>query len=186
MVLRLQTIVSRELAPSTPAVVTVGTFHAGLKENIIPDSAEFSVNVRTPDEDTRATVLAAIRRIISAEAAASAAPEPTITELNNFPRCYNDPAATRRVVEAFTADFGADALTEAPLGMGSEDAGWLSDAIGVPGVFWAFGAFDPELFADGASPAGNHSPYFAPDARAAVVGGTGAALSAVLAYLGRN
>jgi len=186
MVMRLQTIVSRELSPSTPAVVTVGTFHAGLKENIIPGSAEFTVNVRTPNEATRATVLAAIRRIVSAEAAASAAPEPTIEELNNFPRCFNDPAATRRVVEAFTADFGAEALSEAPLGMGSEDAGWLSDAIGVPGVFWAFGAFDPELFDDGASPAGNHSPFFAPDARAAVVGGTGAALSGVLAYLGRS
>jgi amidohydrolase len=186
MVLRLQTIVSRELAPSTPAVVTVGTFHAGLKENIIPESAEFSVNVRTPDEDTRATVLAAIRRIVSAEAAASAAPEPTITELNSFPRCYNDPASAGRVIEAFTADFGVDALIDAPLGMGSEDAGWLSDAIGVPGVFWAFGAFDPELFEGGGSPAGNHSPFFAPDARAAVVGGTKAALSGVLAYLGRN
>lgn len=186
MVMRLQTIVSRELAPSTPAVVTVGTFHAGLKENIIPESAEFSVNVRTPDEDTRATVLAAIRRIISAEAAASAAPEPIVTELNSFPRCYNDPASADRVIEAFTADFGADALIDAPLGMGSEDAGWLSDAIGVPGVFWAFGAFGPELFENGAAPAGNHSPFFAPDARAAVVGGTSAALSGVLAYLGRN
>jgi amidohydrolase len=186
MVLRLQTIVSRELAPTTPAVVTVGTFHAGLKENIIPESAEFSINVRTPDEDTRTVVLAAIRRIISAEAAASGAPEPTITGLNSFPRCYNDPASAQRVIEAFTADFGADALIEAPLGMGSEDAGWLSDAIGVPGVFWAFGAFDPSLFADGAAPAGNHSPFFAPDARAAVVGGTGAALSGVLAYLGRG
>ncbi|WP_136609160.1 amidohydrolase [Sinomonas albida] len=186
MVLRLQTIVSRELAPSTPAVVTVGTFHAGLKENIIPETAEFTLNVRTPDEETRTTVLAAIRRIISAEAAASDAPEPTITELNAFPRCYNDPASADRVIEAFTADFGADALIDAPLGMGSEDAGWLSDAIGVPGVFWAFGAFDPELFEDGASPAGNHSPFFAPDARAAVIGGTGAALSGVLAYLGRN
>jgi amidohydrolase len=186
MVLRLQTIVSRELAPSTPAVITVGTFHAGLKENIIPDTAEFSINVRTPDEGTRATVLAAIRRIISAEAAASAAPEPTITELNTFPRCYNDPAATRRIIEAFTADFGTDALTEAPLGMASEDAGWLSDAIGVPGVYWAFGGFTPELFQDGATPAGNHSPFFAPEAHAAIVGGTSAALSGVLAYLGRN
>lgn len=70
--------------------------------------------------------------------------------------------------------------------MASEDAGWLSDAIGVPGVFWAFGAFSPELFEGGASPAGNHSPYFAPEPDAVVVGGTGAALSGVLAYLGRN
>lgn len=184
MVLRLQTIVSRELAPTTPAVITVGTFHAGLKENIIPESAEFSLNVRTPDEETRAVVLAAIRRIISAEAAASRAPEPTITELNNFPRCYNDPSSTEQVMAAFTADFGADVLIVAPLGMGSEDAGWLSDAIGVPGVFWAFGAFAAEMFDDGAAPAGNHSPFFAPDARSAVVNGTAAALSGVLAYLG--
>ncbi|MEE9095936.1 amidohydrolase [Pseudarthrobacter phenanthrenivorans] len=186
MVLRLQTIVSRELAPSTPAVISVGTFHAGLKENIIPATAEFSINVRTPDEDTRAAVLAAIRRIISAEAAASAAPEPTITEINTFPRCYNDPEATRRVIEGFTTDFGADVVTDAPLGMASEDAGLLSDAIGVPGVYWAFGTFEPELFDGGASPAGNHSPFFAPEARSAVVVGTGAALSGVLAFLGRN
>ncbi|SDW87184.1 hippurate hydrolase [Arthrobacter sp. cf158] len=186
MVLRLQTIVSRELAPSTPAVVTVGTFHAGLKENIIPESAEFTINVRTPDEATRDTVLTAIRRIIAAEAAASAMPAPTVTELNSFPRCYNDPQAALRVMDAFAADFGPDAVTEAPLGMGSEDAGWLSDAIGVPGVYWAFGAYEPELFADGTSPAGNHSPFFAPDAHTAIIGGTGAALSGVLAYLGRD
>jgi len=186
MVLRLQTIVSRELAPSTPAVISVGTFHAGLKENIIPATAEFSINVRTPDEETRAAVLAAIRRIISAEAAASAAPEPTITEINTFPRCYNHPEATHRVIERFTSDFGADIVTDAPLGMASEDAGLLSDAIGVPGVYWAFGTFEPELFDGGASPAGNHSPFFAPEARSAVVVGTGAALSGVLAFLGRN
>ncbi len=92
------------------------------------------------------------------------------------------------MIEAFTADFGADALVDAPLGMGSEDAGWLSDAVGVPGVFWAFGAFDPELFEGGATPAGNHSPHLpAPDATAAVVGGTGAAaLRGERADPGRN
>ncbi|WP_458780541.1 amidohydrolase [Arthrobacter sp. D3-16] len=186
MVLRLQTIVSRELPPGTPAVITVGTFHAGLKENIIPASAEFSVNVRTPDEETRATVLAAVRRIISAEAAASRASEPSVEELNSFPRCYNDPEETQRVMSAFAKDFGADMIDEEQLGSGSEDVGWLSDAIGVPGVFWAFGGLKAESFHDGVTPVGNHSPLFAPDAESAVIAGTQAALSAVLAYLGRD
>jgi hippurate hydrolase len=185
MVLRLQTIVSRELAPITPAVVTVGTFHAGLKENIIPETAEFSVNVRTPDEDVRAHVLGSIRRIVAAEAAASGIDEPAIVEINRFPRLFNDAEHTARAKAALTAGFGADAVVEAPLGMGSEDAGWLGDAIGVPVVFWAFGAFPAAAFADGKAPAGNHSPHFAPDAELAVVNGTGAALAVLLEYLGR-
>jgi hippurate hydrolase len=68
--------------------------------------------------------------------------------------------------------------------MGSEDAGWLGDAIGVPVVFWAFGAFPAAAFADGKAPAGNLSPQFAPDAELAVVNGTGAALAVLLEYLG--
>lgn len=185
MVLRLQTIVSRELAPITPAVVTVGTFHAGLKENIIPETAEFSLNVRTPDEDVRAHVLASIRRIVAAEAAASGIGEPAIVEINRFPRLFNDAEHTARAQAALTAGFGPDAVIEAPLGMGSEDAGWLGDAIGVPVVFWAFGAFPAAAFADGKAPAGNHSPHFAPDAELAVVNGTGAALAVLLEYLGK-
>jgi len=184
MVLRLQTIVSRELAPITPAVVTVGTFHAGLKENIIPETAEFSINVRTPDEDVRAHVLGSIRRIVAAEAAASGIEEPAIVEINRFPRLFNDAGHTARATAALTAAFGPDSVIAAPLGMGSEDAGWLGDSIGVPVVFWSFGAFPAEAFADGASPAGNHSPHFAPDAELAVVNGTGAALAVLLEYLG--
>lgn len=185
MVLRLQTIVSRELAPITPAVVTVGTFHAGLKENIIPETAEFSVNVRTPDENVRAHVLSSIRRIVAAEAAASGIDEPVIVEINRFPRLFNDAEHTARAMAALQAGFGTDAIVEAPLGMGSEDAGWLGDSIGVPVVFWAFGAFPAAAFADGQVPAGNHSPQFAPDAELAVINGTGAALAVLLEYLAK-
>ena len=185
MVLRLQTIVSRELAPITPAVVTVGTFHAGLKENIIPETAEFSVNVRTPDEDVRAHVLGSIRRIVAAEAAASGIDEPAIVEINRFPRLFNDAEHTARATAALQAGFGSESVIAAPLGMGSEDAGWLGDAIGVPVVFWSFGAFPAKAFADGSSPAGNHSPHFAPNAELAVVNGTGAALAVLLEYLGK-
>ncbi|MFT4213416.1 MAG: amidohydrolase [Microbacterium sp.] len=184
MVVRLQTIVARELDPRTPAVVTVGTFHGGLKENIIPATAQFSVNVRTPNEEVRTQVLAAIRRIVAAEAVAAGAPEPTIEEINSFPRLVNDPAQTERIIAVFTETFGADAVVSAELGMGSEDAGWFGDSIGVPTVFWGFGAFDPALFADGAAPAGNHSPQFAPDARHAMTTGISAAVASILSSLG--
>ncbi len=185
MVMRLQTIVSRELSPNTPAVVTVGTFHAGLKENIIPETAEFSLNVRTPDEEVRTKVLGSIERIVAAEAQASGIGAPGIVEINRFPRLFNDAEHTDRVSKALKAGFGEDAVIAAPLGMGSEDAGWLGDAIGVPVVFWAFGGFAEADFADGASPAGNHSPQFAPDAELSVINGTGAAVAVLLEYLGR-
>lgn len=185
MVLRLQTIVSRELAPVTPAVVTVGTFHAGLKENIIPETAEFSINVRTPDEGVRARVLDSVRRIVAAEAAASGIDEPEIVEINRFPRLFNDAEHSVRATAALRAAFGPDSVVAEPLGMGSEDAGWLGDAIGVPVVFWSFGAFPAEAFAEGASPAGNHSPAFAPDAELAVINGTGAAIAVLLEHLGK-
>lgn len=184
MVLRLQTIVSRELPPTKPAVVTVGTFHAGLKENIIPETAEFSLNVRTPDEETRIQVLDAIRRIVNAEAAASGIGAPGIVEISRFPRLFNDAGHTERVTAAFREAFGEESIISAPLGMGSEDAGWLGDAIGVPVVFWSFGAFPHEQFEDGNMPPGNHHPGFAPDAEAALVHGTAAAITAMLAYVG--
>jgi len=185
MVMRLQTIVSRELSPNTPAVVTVGTFHAGLKENIIPETAEFSLNVRTPDEDVRAKVLGSIERIVAAEAQASGIGAPGIVEINRFPRLFNDAEHTERVTKALQKGYGEDSVIIAPLGMGSEDAGWLGDAIGVPVVFWAFGGFAEAAFADGAVPAGNHSPQFAPDAELSVINGTGAAVSVLMEYLGR-
>ena len=101
-VLRLQTIVSREVAPSEAAVVTVGALQAGTKENVIPDEALIKLNIRTFDEAVRAHVLAAIERIVNAEAAASGAPRPPeFTTLDRYTSVRNDPEATRRVVASF-------------------------------------------------------------------------------------
>ena len=94
-VLRLQTIVSREVAPTDTAVVTVGSLQAGTKENVIPDEAIIKLNVRTFDEDVRKHVLAAIEHIVNAEAEASRAPKrPEITLLDRYPLVKNDPDAT--------------------------------------------------------------------------------------------
>lgn len=185
MILRLQTVVSREVAPQAAAVVTVGTVRAGLKENIIPASAEFTLNIRTPNEDVQKAVLEAVHRIIEAEATASRATV-SFAEINHFPRCYNDPEQTARVRAALEAELGAEAVVNQEHAFtGSEDVGHLADVLGVPLVYWFFGAFDPSLFADGAMPAGNHHPGFAPDAASALDTGSRAAVAGILAYLGK-
>src|SRR5581483_2533505 len=103
-VLRLQTIVAREVAPAQSAVVTVGALQAGTKENVIPDDAVIKLNVRTFDEGVRAHVLDAITRIVNAEAAASGAPKPPeITPLDRYDLVRNDDQATDRVRNALRA-----------------------------------------------------------------------------------
>ncbi|HET6373835.1 MAG TPA: M20 family metallopeptidase, partial [Candidatus Polarisedimenticolia bacterium] len=168
-VLRLQTIVSRELAASDAAVVTVGSFQAGDKANVIPDEALIKLNVRTFSEDVRARVLGAITRIANAEAAASGAPEPPeITPLDRYSLVLNDPDATQRVVDAFRDHFGSDRLREAKPTSASEDFGVFGAAWQTPSVFWFVGGTDPQQYAE-AKQAGrireiptNHNPAFAP------------------------
>src|SRR5262249_55466495 len=91
-VLRLQTIVSREVAAKEAAVLTIGVLQAGTKENVIPEEAIIKLNVRTFEEGVRKRVLAAIERIVNAEAAASGAPQkPEITTLDRYALVTNDP-----------------------------------------------------------------------------------------------
>ncbi|GAA3831558.1 M20 family metallopeptidase [Brevibacterium ammoniilyticum] len=186
MITRLQSVVSREISGRDTAVVTVGTFHGGLKENIIPDSAVLTLNIRTFDEDVRATVLDRVRRIVEAEAQASGAPEPLIEEMHSFPRCYNDPDATAAFVTAAEAELGAAHVHVVPAVTGSEDFGAFADALGVPSVYWFFGGYSPERLNEDEPPAGNHSPHFAPDdVPTTLETGLRAALTAVLSRVGK-
>ncbi|NMR28505.1 amidohydrolase [Crystallibacter degradans] len=185
MVVRLQTIVSRELDPRQSAVVTVGTFHGGLKENIIPASAEFTLNIRTFDDGVRARVLAAVRRIVSAEAAASGAPEPEIEELYTFPACYNEPAEAESLAEVLRGAIGHDAVSVVPALMGSEDFGHLAAAIDVPAVYWFFGGHSAEVVNGEGSVPMNHSPFFAPVMEPTLSTGVNAAVAALQSRLGR-
>ena len=185
MITRLQSVVSREISGRDMAVVTVGTFHGGLKENIIPDSAEFKLNIRTFTEEVREVVLARIRRIILAEAAASGAPEPEIEEMYRFPRCYNDPAETEGFLAAVGAELGEEQVHIEQPATGSEDVGAFGDEIGVPYVYWFFGSYSPAKFDGSEPPAGNHSPFFAPDdVETTLATGLRAALGAVLGKVG--
>ena len=187
MITRLQSVVSRELNPLESAVVTVGTFHAGLTENVIPSEAVFTMNIRTPNEEVRARVLASVRRIIGAEALAAGAPEPIITELYRFPRCYNDPESLQTVATALSAALGDDNVSVTrQRSMASEDFGWLGDSIGVPTVFWWYGAYAAEHMAAQDLVAGTHSPFFGPDADASLESGIRSALAAILAFVAKD
>ncbi|MGH7985527.1 MAG: M20 family metallopeptidase [Candidatus Binataceae bacterium] len=191
-VMRLQTVVSRELAATDAAVVTVGSLQAGTKENVIPDEAIIKLNVRTFDEGVRQRVLAAIERIVKAEAAASGAiKSPEITPLDRYSLVTNDPEATRRVVNAFRQRFPADHVYETQPTTASEDFGCFGTEWGVPSVFWFIGGADPDTYAK-AQKAGrlgdiptNHSPRFAPVIEPTLKTGVAAMTIAALAWLSK-
>jgi amidohydrolase len=168
-VMRLQTIVSREVAAAEAAVVTVGALQAGTKENVIPDEAIIKLNVRTFDEGVRTRVLAAITRIVNAEAEASGAPrQPEITVLDHYPLNMNDGKASKRLVDAFRAHFGQERVRETGPAPASEDFGSFGSEWHVPSVFWFVGGTAPDVYANAREanrlnelPV-NHSPKFAP------------------------
>ncbi|MFJ1697306.1 M20 family metallopeptidase [Streptomyces sp. NPDC088252] len=189
IVVRLQTIVSRELAATTPAVVTVGSIHAGSGPNVIPDSAVIQLNVRTYDDATRNQVLKAIERIVRTECEASGAPRaPEIEKTAAFPPTVNDEEATRRVAEAFAAHFGDDAHT-IDLQTASEDMSELPRAFGAPFTYWGIGGIDADLYAEAAKKGTiaqdvpvNHSPNFAPVIQPTLDTGVSAMTVAALAW----
>jgi len=168
-VMKLQTIVSREVAPTDSAVVTIGVLQAGTKENVIPDEAIIKLNVRTFDKDVRKHVLAAIERIVNAEAAAAGAPKPPeITALDRYSLVTNDADATERVVEAFRRTFPDGSVEQTKPTMASGDFGCFGAEWHAPAVYWFFGGDDPEVFdkakRDGTLSAlpTNHNLRFAP------------------------
>ena len=190
-VLRLQTIVSREIAPSEPAVLTIGSLQAGTKENIIPDDATLKLNMRTYSEDTREYMLKSIRRICCAECAASGAPrEPEFTPINRYPLTENDLRATQTVGAAFQAEFGDKAFVAPKPVPASEDFSVFGRTWGVPYVFWFVGGTDPQLYAQHLAAGtvnripSNHSPQFAPVIQPTLQTGLRAMLSAAHAWLG--
>ncbi|MEV5611931.1 amidohydrolase [Streptomyces sp. NPDC052225] len=197
VVLRLQTVVAREVGASQAAVVTVGSIHAGTKENIIPDEAELKLNIRSVDPVVRERVLAAVRRIVRAECEASGAPkEPEFTSLGSFPVTVNTADATATTVEGLRGVLGEQAVLVLPQPInGSEDFGLFGEALGVPSVFWHFGGADRAAF-EGLEPgtlasrglppevAVNHSPQYAPLQDPTIELGVRAMLGAARTWLG--
>ncbi|KAL8784544.1 MAG: hypothetical protein Q9213_003892 [Squamulea squamosa] len=191
VVMKLQTVVSREVDPDQFAVVTVGSLQAGQTENIIADRAEVRVNVRTQNHGVRNKVLASIRRVVKGECEASGAmKEPLIEETTHFPLSVNDDAVTKSVHEAFGAFFGDRFDPNKPCSTASEDYSILGSSQGKPCCFWFFGGTDEKLW-DTAETKGrlaedvpvNHSPFFAPVIQPTLGTGIDALCLAALTFL---
>lgn len=196
IVLALQTLVSREIAPLQPGVVTVGSFHAGFKHNIIPDEARLQLTVRSDDEAVRATLLAGIERIAENLGRAAGLPEDDLPRVEfvgeSTPTTVNDPALTARVRAAFERALGPERLHASPReGMGAEDfAEFVQTPERVPGVYFSVGGTPPAALAaerDGGPPVpSHHSPFFRIAPRPAVSLGIEAMTVAVLELLGTD
>ncbi|KAB7756122.1 MULTISPECIES: amidohydrolase [Mycobacteriaceae] len=190
IVIRLQTIVSREVAPTETVVLTVGSINSGTKSNIIGDHAVLELNLRTYDDAVRTAVIAAVKRIVIAECQASDSPkEPEFEFYDQFPVTDNDEAATARVHDAFVEQFG-DRVLAIPQASASEDFSDIPRALGVPYTYWMFGGIDAAEFTRAAE-AGrisqdipvNHSPTFGPVIQPTLDTGTEALVVAALSWL---
>ena len=190
-IMRLQTVVSREVDPRDLAVVTVGAIHAGTKNNIIPADATLQLSLRYPDEQLREKVLERVERVIRAEAMASGAErEPEISTLHRLPATINDADATERVVSAFRGVFGEQSVIDPGLFTGSEDVSWFARDAGAPLVFWFWGGVDPKVYADALAGGTvdkdvptNHSPFYAPVIHPTIEVGVSALVTAAREFL---
>ena len=141
LVLDLQTIVSREVKPTEPAVITVGSIHGGSKHNIIGDSCHLQITVRSFSDEVRTHLLAAIRRKAPAVAASAGAPEPSITISEGTPALANDPKLVERVLPALRRELGEDKVVDSEPSMGGEDYSQFGLA-GVPIFMFRLGSVD--------------------------------------------
>lgn len=169
IVLALQTLVSRELPPRDPGVVTVGSFHAGTKHNIISDRAELQLTVRNTSLETRELLLSGIKRIAENMGRAAGLPEHLLPEVivssESTPPTINDAPLARRLKQAWTEALGPDAVVDEPTkGMGAEDFPYFTTDPRIPSVYWAVGGTPAEDFEraahGGLAVPSHHSPLF--------------------------
>ena len=189
IVTALQSIVSREVQPLKPAVITVGSFHSGSKHNIISDQAALQLTVRANDEETRAQLLASIERIAVNIGKAHGLPDDLPVQVvvsEGTPVTNNDPELARRLNNVMKRDLGEDAFVAfEQQGMGAEDfAYFVTEELDVPGYYFGVGgtpkaAFDAEDAGGPAVPS-HHSPLFKIAPKESVTVGTRAMIAAVL------
>lgn len=192
-IVALQTIVSREIAPIEPAVVTVGSIHGGTKHNVIPEEVDLQLTVRSYSDETRNKLLNAIKRIARGQAISAGLPEdkmPIVTVKDEYtPSTYNDPTLTRRLVKTFGEWLGeGNAVKRQPV-MGGEDFGrYGRTKHKVPIFMFWLGAVSPESvkrsIATGGTLPSLHSSIFAPEAEPTIKTGVTAMSAAVLELMG--
>ncbi|MBF0779962.1 MULTISPECIES: amidohydrolase [unclassified Granulicatella] len=179
LITKLQTIVAREINPFDFAVVTVGSFQAGISANTIADSATLLLNIRAYDETIKAKLIASIKRIAIGECQAGGClQEPTISISDNFPLTDNDEMLAHQVITAFENYLGKENVVSYPAMSASEDFSYIPRAFNIPYLYWGFGGFtkDQPIYA-------NHNPRFAPAIYPTLLTGTKAAIIAIMTYL---
>ncbi len=188
IVIALQSIISREITPMTPGVITVGSFHAGTKHNVIPDSAKLELTFRANDEQTLAYLGAAIERVAHGVARANGVAEdrlPTVTLWGTKLPVINDAQLVPRLNAAIQQELGDIFVPFIQRGMGGEDfADLVAPEHGVRGYYFAIGGTPQAAFdaweAGGPAVPTHHSALFRIDPESAVVTGTIAMIAAVL------
>jgi len=194
IILRLHTLVAREVSAFETAVLTVGEIQSGSAPNIVPDTAEIRMSLRTYNPVVREQLLAAIERVAAGEAKAAGAPRlPELEFLQSFPVLINDPSATARTNQALQQLAGVQVIDPGAL-TSSEDIGEFAAAAGAPAVYWLLGGADPAL-SDGVQDAAalerimanqpsNHSPHYAPVIDPTLAIGVAALVVAAKEWLG--
>ena len=186
LVLDLQTIVSREVKPIHPAVVTVGSIHAGTKHNIISEECRLQLTLRSLTPEVRKQLQEAVRRKALAAAASAGAPEPSVEISEGTPALYNDPELTARVASTLQRVFGDENVVQGEPVMGGEDFGRYGLA-GVPICMFRLGAVSQQRLDEFANrdlpPPSLHSPVFYPDVEEALAVGVPAIASVALDLL---
>lgn len=191
IVMDLQTIVSREVAPTDPAVVTVGSIHGGSKHNIIPPKVTLQLTVRTMKDSVRRQVLDAIGRIAKAAAVGARAPEPQVTlHMEEFtPALINEDGLTKKTVALLRDVLGPENVTPIPPKMGGEDFGRYGRE-GVPIFMFGLGTIAPERVAEaksgGAPLPSLHSDGYYPVPEPSIKTGVVAMTAAVLNLVGKQ
>lgn len=188
MVIFLQTIVSRELDPLDPAVVTVGSIHGGSKHNVIPDEVKLQLTVRTYSDAVREKVLRRIGEIAEGVARTAGVPEerlPVVSVKKEYtPSLYNDPGLTRRLRHAFAEKFGAGQIRDIEPVMVGEDFGrYGRTEEKVPICMFRLGTTDPALIESETPVPGLHSSGYAPQAALSISAGVEAMVTATLELL---
>jgi len=203
IVLRLQTVVAREISPADQAAVTVGAIHAGSTANVIPDQAVLDITLRALSETTLERALSSVRRIVAAECAASGAPQdPEITLVARSPANQPDPALAEAVRRHHRAAFGPERVSVWPASLATEDfallgrqGSYLHGHSGIRTAYWMLGVVGPAQWAaaPGVSAAEklaalppNHAPDFRPDPRISIPTGISALTVAFLAALAES
>ena len=193
VVLRLQTIVSRETKPGEFAVLTVGSSVAGSKSNIIADRAVLLVNLRTYDMAVRQRMIDSIDRMVKAECEASGSPHPPEFDYyDQYPLTENDPDVTEKITSAFRLHFGSETVFDLGRVTASEDFSHIPNALDTPYTYWGVGCIDAEKYAKALKSGRvqqeipvNHSEFFAPVIEPTLSIGTQALVVATLTYLAK-